>query len=457
MANTYNIVKNVTTAYSIIIPDYIEAPLLDFARMSGVFNVVATNPAIVTSPSVTMSGAFPDNETTGTLSKIPLTNHWYFARYFTSNGTVYSDASITKINTSSFSNTNAYLPIGYRYRSWIPFKVNLAQATQISVATLYLTAYDTESIDTVNIKIGCENASKWASNVLGMSYSSKTVTLTVDYNAFAVGDKISVLGVNSAFGASNIDSSTNGSWTCKTGTNDSTIIFDTNYSPTGTTPQTVTGGSVTAQYASAHVYPANINGTNGYTDLNSRTLSSAVTTVTSVPTWLSTGVYSFDITAAVQEVLNIPDLTATVIGGGTSFIVPGWNTNYILGVIIDDYTSTPSSSSVTDFTKIRRKASSYNNNGAGNKTGNYAITGMSYSSKTVTLTTANNGLVVGQTIVVTGVNSGFSATNIDGVWTTITGTNSTTVKFVVTSQPTGTTPQTKTVGFIGTPALYIGE
>lgn len=76
-----------------------------------------------------------------------------------------------------------------------------------------------------------------------------------------------------------------------------------------------------------------------------------------------------------------------------------------------------------------------------------AVTALAYSGLQVTLTAAN-ALAVGDRITVAGVNSGFTVTNVDGNWICKTGTNATTVVFDVTSQPTGTTPQTITVGTI---------
>jgi len=76
-----------------------------------------------------------------------------------------------------------------------------------------------------------------------------------------------------------------------------------------------------------------------------------------------------------------------------------------------------------------------------------AVTAMAYTLKVVTLTAAN-AFAVGDRITVAGVNTGFTATNIDGNWVCGAGTNATTVVFTVTNQPTGTTPQTITVGTI---------
>ena len=76
-----------------------------------------------------------------------------------------------------------------------------------------------------------------------------------------------------------------------------------------------------------------------------------------------------------------------------------------------------------------------------------SVTAMSFTGKVVTLT-ATNVYAVGDIVVVAGVNTGFSITNIDGTWVCQTGTNSTTVVFTVTSQPVGTTPQTVSAGTI---------
>jgi hypothetical protein len=76
-----------------------------------------------------------------------------------------------------------------------------------------------------------------------------------------------------------------------------------------------------------------------------------------------------------------------------------------------------------------------------------SVTAMAYTGKVVTLT-ATNAFEVGDLITVEGVNAGFTVTNIDGNWTCETGTNATTIKFTVASQPVGATPQTISVGTV---------
>lgn len=88
--------------------------------------------------------------------------------------------------------------------------------------------------------------------VTAMSYSGLTVTLTAN-NAFAVGDRITVAGVNTGFTATNID----GNWICKTGTNATTVVFDVAIQPTGTTPQTVSAGTI------AKCLSLDVSGVNG--------------------------------------------------------------------------------------------------------------------------------------------------------------------------------------------------
>jgi hypothetical protein len=73
------------------------------------------------------------------------------------------------------------------------------------------------------------------------------------------------------------------------------------------------------------------------------------------------------------------------------------------------------------------------------------VTALSYLLKVVTLTAANS-LAVGDRITVSGVNTGFTVANVDGNWICGAGTDATHVVFTVTDQPTGTTPQTITVG-----------
>jgi hypothetical protein len=76
-----------------------------------------------------------------------------------------------------------------------------------------------------------------------------------------------------------------------------------------------------------------------------------------------------------------------------------------------------------------------------------AVTALAYALKVVTLTAAN-AFAVGDHITVAGIFAGFAVTNIDGDWICGAGTNATTVVFTVAVQPTGTTPQTITVGTI---------
>lgn len=76
-----------------------------------------------------------------------------------------------------------------------------------------------------------------------------------------------------------------------------------------------------------------------------------------------------------------------------------------------------------------------------------SVTAMSYDSLVVTLTAANI-FKEGDSVIVSGVDAGFTTTNIDGTWTCDAGTNSTTIIFTVDTQPTGATPQTVSAGTV---------
>ena len=69
------------------------------------------------------------------------------------------------------------------------------------------------------------------------------------------------------------------------------------------------------------------------------------------------------------------------------------------------------------------------------------ISALSYTSKTVTFTSTQHGLEVGDSIVVAGVNSGATMANIDGTWI-VKSKNANDFTFDVTGTITGTTPQT---------------
>lgn len=75
--------------------------------------------------------------------------------------------------------------------------------------------------------------------VTACAYLLKVVTLTAA-NAFVVGDRITVAGVNTGFTVTNID----GNWICGAGTNATTVVFTVATQPTGTTPGTANAGTI---------------------------------------------------------------------------------------------------------------------------------------------------------------------------------------------------------------------
>jgi hypothetical protein len=81
--------------------------------------------------------------------------------------------------------------------------------------------------------------SNLSASVTAMAFTGKVVTLTAT-NVYAVGDVVTVAGVNTGFTVSNID----GTWTCQTGTNSTTVVFTVTSQPVGSTPQTISVGTI---------------------------------------------------------------------------------------------------------------------------------------------------------------------------------------------------------------------
>lgn len=75
---------------------------------------------------------------------------------------------------------------------------------------------------------------------------------------------------------------------------------------------------------------------------------------------------------------------------------------------------------------------------------NITVSAGSYDGLTVTLTSSGHTLSKGDAITVAGVNTGYTWANVDGNWI-VSAVDSTTFSFVVTSQPTGTTPATGSI------------
>ncbi len=71
------------------------------------------------------------------------------------------------------------------------------------------------------------------------AYLLRVVTLTVA-NSLAVGDRITVVGVDAGYGATNVD----GNWICGIGTDATHVVFTTAVQPTGVTPQVASHGSI---------------------------------------------------------------------------------------------------------------------------------------------------------------------------------------------------------------------
>ena len=90
------------------------------------------------------------------------------------------------------------------------------------------------------------DSSNLVASVTAMSYTLKVVTLTCT-NIFAVGDIITVAGVNTGFTVTNIDGA---AWVCQTGTDTTKVVFTVTSQPVGTTPQTISVGTVSGAVVS---------------------------------------------------------------------------------------------------------------------------------------------------------------------------------------------------------------
>jgi len=164
---------------------------------------------------------------------------------------------------------------------------------------------------------------------------------------------------------------------------------------------------------------ANPSAPTTYNDLNIRVMTTHFTTK-NITGWTDGNTYSIDVTTSVQEIIS----KSTWVSGNT------------MAILIFN------SGSGSGNWNYYRDVYSY-----GNTTSPISITGISYSGKTVTLT-ATNTFNIANMVTVAGISSGYSITNVDGTWPCKSGTNASTVVFDVSTQPTGTTPQTSTHGTV---------
>lgn len=95
--------------------------------------------------------------------------------------------------------------------------------------------------------------------------------------------------------------------------------------------------------------------------------------------------------------------------------------------------------SVTDQLTRPANTTAYAANQSINMNG--TVTEVAYTLLVVTVKVVAHGLLTGDRITVAGVNSGATLTNVDGNWI-ITQIDADHFSFTVTTQPTGTTPQT---------------
>jgi hypothetical protein len=169
-----------------------------------------------------------------------------------------------------------------------------------------------------------------------------------------------------------------------------------------------------------------VTGPTNYADLNSRSMTAAYTTENPLPSATIGMTYLYDVTDAVQEIINRT----------------GWVSDQTLAILSMDAGSTGNA--------FARFASFEDDT----YTPSFPITGMSYSGTTVTLN-CESYFAEGSTITVYGVDLGYGTANIDGNWTCSAGTNPLQIVFTVSSPPTGTTPQSTSHGYAYTTPITV--
>ncbi len=226
MTTNFNITKNVTDAFDLIIPDYVENTT-PVARITGNIDMSIT-PSLITNLELPLVLISPTISITPTTAITGATPYTYY-------GTAYDSYLFGNVSGQyTFYDEQDSLIIGTVYemgcKAWIPFIVTQPQGTTIALAVINFISTTNSYADPVKIKIGCERSS----------------------NA--------------------------------------------------------------------------INPTS-YDDLNSRVMSSNFTTDTNVLGWVAGTTYSFDVTTAVQEILNRTD--------------PVWVTGNTMAIMVMNYGSEP--------------------------------------------------------------------------------------------------------------------
>jgi hypothetical protein len=175
----FNITKNVEESYTLNIQGFVTSTT-PVARISGSIAITAT-PSVEAKSSVALELSSPSMTVTAT--KTPGTA-----------GTGYSGAAgdcyIYPGDTTSFDSTSIAYGLGnlnedYNWKTWIPFTVDLPQATVIESATItFVATYMGQQKQPVKIKIGCDDRGIATAPTTYADLNSRTMTsnVTVDDN-----------------------------------------------------------------------------------------------------------------------------------------------------------------------------------------------------------------------------------------------------------------------------------
>jgi hypothetical protein len=450
MTENFNVIKNVNESFSVSLPSQFnentppDGTIYAYPKFSNSLEITTAMPDIIMDSLNTLIFTSPSLEITPTTLLIGANQYIY--------STTANDCNIVVGSGSSFNKTRSKLYFGKysaskSWKGWIPFIITdsaLGTGTTIASAILYIVSTKTKGGGHVKLKFGCDNRSNALAPTNYNDLNSRTITAN-----FTLENPIGQLTDNVVF-ACDITTAVQeiinmSDWTYGDGSDPDTsdgklaILIMDHGSTTGSGGGGDGGGG----------------GTGTGTDTSSTSGQAEFASFENISHDLL-----FSVTGMSYDGSIVTLKCSTFFVSGTKITVSGVNSGYGVTNIDGDWTCGAGTNRdnvvftvSSPPTGITPQTTSH---------GTVSITPiiptvMSYATKTVTLT-ANNDFNIGTRIKVAGINSGYTVTNIDGDWVCKTGTNATHVVFDVTSNPTGSTPQTASHGTIvrsGSPWLVI--
>lgn len=187
MTTNFNITKNVTDAFDLIVPDYIENTT-SVARITGNINM-SIIPSLITNLEIPLVLTSPELNITPTITTTGPTTYTY--------STTAGDCHMFQGYPVSFGNFDIQLGFGefdttdgpYRFKTWIPFVVGtienpIPKDTVINSATLGLVALSSHESGTFKIKIGCERMGNVVAPI--NYYDLDARIMTIEFNTDTV-------------------------------------------------------------------------------------------------------------------------------------------------------------------------------------------------------------------------------------------------------------------------------